>query len=158
MSENPIVRSEFIPSLIMEFRKFSTSIVLFNEGLASNLHLNATDLRCRELLSHTGPITAGKLSKLTHLTTGAITGVIDRLEKVNLVERIQDPNDRRRVIIQPVYDRDDELAELFKPLSDSLSNIFNQYDDKELTLLFKFWNDINELIPKETKELTKGET
>ncbi|MEE6450674.1 MarR family transcriptional regulator [Gottfriedia acidiceleris] len=158
MSENPINRSEFIPSLIMEFRKFSTSIVLFNEGLASILHLNATDLRCRELLCHTGPITAGKLSQLTHLTTGAITGVIDRLEKVNFVERIQDPNDRRRVIIQPVYERDDELAVLFKPLSDSLSNIFNQYNDKELTLLFNFWNDINELIPKETKKLNKGET
>ncbi|MFB7141059.1 MarR family winged helix-turn-helix transcriptional regulator [Gottfriedia sp. NPDC056225] len=160
MSENQIIRSEFIPSLIMEFRKFSTSLVLFNEGLASKLHLNATDLRCRELLYHTGPITAGKLSQLTHLTTGAITGVIDRLEKVNLVERIQDPNDRRRVIIHPVYDRDDELADLFKPLSDSLSNIFNQYDDKELTLLFKFWNDINELLPKETQKLNsnKGET
>ncbi|PGL72041.1 MarR family transcriptional regulator [Bacillus sp. AFS055030] len=158
MLEKPVNRSELIPALIMEIRKFNTSIVLFNEGLASNLHLNATDLRCRELLCHTGPITAGKLSKLTHLSTGAITGVIDRLEKVNFVERVQDPNDRRRVIIQPVYERDDELAELFKPLSDSLSSIFNEYDDKELTFLFKFWNDINELIPKETKELIKGET
>jgi len=147
MPEKPFIRDEFIPSLITEFRKFSTSIVLFNEGIASKLHLNATDLRCRELLCHTGPITAGKLAQLTHLTTGAITGVIDRLEKAELVERVQDPNDRRKVIIEPLFERDDQITDLFKPLSDSLSTIFNQYSDEQLTLLFKFWNDINELIP-----------
>jgi DNA-binding MarR family transcriptional regulator len=157
MSEQPIIRKELIPSLILEIRKFSTLNVLFNERIATKLHLNATDLRCRELLCHTGPITAGKLSELTHLTTGAITGVIDRLEKAELVERLQDPNDRRKVIIQPLYERDDEITNLFKPLTDSLSNIFNQYNDEELTLLFKFWNDINELIPNETKKLNQIE-
>ncbi|WP_088043764.1 MarR family winged helix-turn-helix transcriptional regulator [Bacillus sp. EAC] len=153
MSEKTTSRNEFITSLVMEIRKFNTSIVILNEGIASKLHLNVTDLRCRELLSQTGPISAGQLSQLTNLTTGAITGVIDRLEKAMLVKRIHDPEDRRKVIIQPLYERDDEITKLFKPLSDSLSNIFNQYNDEELDLLFKFWNEINELIPKETKRL-----
>lgn len=154
MSEDPSSREAFISSLVMEMRKFSTSIVLFNEGIASKLQLNVTDLRCRELLSHTGPITAGHLSQLTNLTTGAITGVINRLEKEELVKRIHDPNDRRKVIIQPLYHRDDEITNLFKPLSDTLTNLFKKYNDEELMLLFKFWNEINMLIPKETKKLT----
>jgi len=153
MSEKTTSRNEFITSLVMEIRKFNTSIVILNEGIATKLQLNVTDLRCRELLSQTGPISAGQLSQLTNLTTGAITGVIDRLEKAMLVKRIHDPEDRRKVIIQPLYERDDEITKLFKPLSDSLSNIFNQYNDEELDLLFKFWNEMNELIPKETKRL-----
>lgn len=153
MSEDPNSREAFISSLVMEMRKFSTSIVLFNEGIASKLQLNVTDLRCRELLSHTGPITAGHLSQLTNLTTGAITGVINRLEKEELVKRIHDPNDRRKVIIQPLYHRDDEITNLFKPLTD-LTNLFKKYNEEELMLLFKFWNEINMLIPKETKKLT----
>ncbi|MEH6938232.1 MarR family transcriptional regulator [Bacillus sp. JJ664] len=154
MSEGKISREEFISSLVMEMRKFHTSIVLFNEGIATKLNLNATDLRCRELLSHTGPITAGQLTLLTNLTTGAITGVINRLEKEELVERIDDPNDRRKVIIQPLYHRDDEITYLFKPLADSLTDIFEKYNDEELILLSKFWHHLSMLIPKETKKLT----
>jgi DNA-binding MarR family transcriptional regulator len=126
---------------------------MFNEGIASKLHLHVTDVRCRELLCHTGPITAGQLSRLTNLTTGAITGVVDRLEKVEFVKRIQDPFDRRKVIIQPLDHREDELIKLFKPLADSLSKIFEQYNDLELALFHKLWNQLNELIPNETKKL-----
>lgn len=153
MTEKQLPRKELIASLVMEIRKYNTSNVIFNEGVASKLHLNVTDVRCRELLCHTGPITAGQLSRLTNLTTGAITGVVDRLEKVELVQRIQDPLDRRKVIINPLEHREDELIMLYKPLADSLTKIFEQYNDLELVLFHKFWNELNEIIPIETKKL-----
>jgi DNA-binding MarR family transcriptional regulator len=155
MSDQPLLKKEYIPSLIQELRKFSTMMVIYNEGIADKLHLNATDLKCRDLLNQTGPITAGQLAKLTNLTTGAITGVIDKLEKVELVERVQDPNDRRRVIIQPLSHRDPEISQLFKPLRDSLSHLFKNYTDEELNLILDIFVQLNTLFPKETKKLTE---
>ncbi len=62
--------------------------------------LNATDWKCYELLTQAGSIPAGELAELSGLTTGAITGVVDRLEQADFAMRRRDPNDRRRVIIQ----------------------------------------------------------
>ncbi|ANB55506.1 winged helix DNA-binding domain protein [Anoxybacillus sp. B7M1] len=145
MSEQPSANNDFIPLLIQEWRKFSAALVIYNEGVAAKLHLNATDLKCRELLNQTGPITAGQLAQLTNLTTGAITGVIDRLEKAELVKRVPDPQDRRRVIIQPLSDRDGEIRELFKPLHDSLSRLFQQYSEEELRLILDMLLHLNEM-------------
>lgn len=157
MLEKEYTSKEYIPSLIWEMRKFSTSFVIFLEGIAAKLQLNATDLKCRDLLNQTGPITAGQLAKLTNLTTGAITGVIDRLEKCELVERISDPNDRRRVIIQPLSHHDDEIKQLFKPLTESFSQLFSNYNEEELKLLLDFLIQVNTLVPKETKKLTSNQ-
>lgn len=143
-----------LPSLIQELRKFSTTNLFFMEAVASKLHLNATDLKCRDLLNYTGPITAGKLAALTNLTTGAITGVIDRLEKAELVERVQDPEDRRRVIIQPITHRTKEIRHLFQPLNESLSKLFKQYNEKELHVLLDILVKLNTLYPKESMKLS----
>jgi len=145
---------ELLPSLIQELRKFSTMNLFFMEAVASKLHLNATDLKCRDLLNYTGPITAGKLATLTNLTTGAITGVIDRLEKAELVERVQDPEDRRRVIIQPIAHRTQEIRQLFKPLNESVSELFKQYNEKELHVLLDILVELNTLYPKESMKLS----
>lgn len=156
VTEESLLEEEFIPSLIQELRKFSTVNLFFIEGIAAKLHLNATDLKCRDLLNYTGPISAGKLAKLTNLTTGAITGVIDRLEKVNLVERREDSNDRRRVIIHPLTHRATEIRQLFKPLSNSLSELFKKYNEEELKLILDILVQLNEIYPKETQKLTSN--
>ena len=62
-------------------RKANMAILMFSTAVSDRLGLNLTDMFCGELLSRTGPLTAGELANLTGLTTGAITGVIDRLEK-----------------------------------------------------------------------------
>ncbi|MBS4174407.1 MarR family transcriptional regulator [Bacillus sp. FJAT-49736] len=146
---------ELVPSLNQELRKFSTLNLFIMEAIAGKLRLNATDLKCRDLLNYTGPITAGKLAKLTNLTTGAITGVIDRLEKEELVERVHDPEDRRRVIIQPLTHRAPEIRNLFKPLNESLSELFKKYNDEELHLLLDMLVELNALYPKELMKVSK---
>jgi DNA-binding MarR family transcriptional regulator len=138
-------------------RNFNTTIHIFNEGVATNLHINATDLRCRDLLNQTGAMTAGQLAKHTNLTTGAITGVIDRLEKAELVERTQDPNDRRCVIIQPLTHRNSEVIQLFKPLRDSLSQLFKKYNEEELSLILDILVQLNLLFSTETMNLKSTE-
>lgn len=156
--ENSIPKEEFIQSLNQELRKFSIANIFFYESVAEKLRLNATDLKCRDLLNYTGAISAGQLAKITNLTTGAITGVIDRLEKVELVERVQDPNDRRKVIIQPLTHRKQEIKQLFNPLSSSLSDLFKKYNEKELQVILDVLVDLNQLFPKETSKLTNEDS
>src|SRR6185436_7386052 len=80
--------------------RLSTATVLFHSAIADRLGVSVTDLKCYSILRQTGPITAGELGERLGLTTGAITGVIDRLEHVGLVHRARDPNDRRRVVLE----------------------------------------------------------
>jgi DNA-binding MarR family transcriptional regulator len=63
--------------------------------------MGPNDLKCAELLVRSGPMTAGQLARATGLTTGAITGIVDRLEQAGWARRSADPGDRRRVIIHP---------------------------------------------------------
>ena len=53
------------------------------------------------LLQLHGPATPGWLAEMTGLSTGAVTGLVDRLERAGYVTRAQDPQDRRRVIVSP---------------------------------------------------------
>ncbi|MBE0466472.1 MAG: MarR family transcriptional regulator, partial [Candidatus Desulforudis sp.] len=83
------------------FRELSTVTVFFHSVIAERLGLSLTDHKAFEIIARKGAVSAGELSELTGLTTGAVTGVIDRLERTGFVRREPDPGDRRRVIIRP---------------------------------------------------------
>src|SRR5258706_16013736 len=82
-------------------RQYSDTSILMHEAIARKAGLSGTDHKYLGLLIEKGEITAGELSRLTGLTTGAVTGLIDRLEKKKLVKRQFDKEDRRKVIIVP---------------------------------------------------------
>jgi DNA-binding MarR family transcriptional regulator len=79
-----------------------TARVIVHSLLASEaLGLAPTDLVGMCLLQLHGPVTPGWLAEMTGLSTGAVTGLVDRLERAGYVTRAQDPHDRRRVIVAP---------------------------------------------------------
>lgn len=82
-------------------RQYSDASILMHEAIARRAGLSGTDHKYLGLLIQNGQMTAGELSSLTGLTTGAVTGLIDRLEKRKLVKRQFDQDDRRKVIIVP---------------------------------------------------------
>src|SRR5438270_3489198 len=102
MSRGDSTRADLLSALPAEFRQLSAATILFHQAIADRLGLNVTDHKCLDILERTGPMTAGEMAQQTGLTTGAITGVIDRLEQAGFVRRAEDPNDRRRVIIEPI--------------------------------------------------------
>jgi DNA-binding MarR family transcriptional regulator len=82
-------------------RELSTMTVLFQARIAEQLGLSGTDLKCLELVMRAGePLSAGRIAQLSGLSTGAVTGVIDRLERRGLVRRTADPTDRRKVLVE----------------------------------------------------------
>src|SRR5262249_31217925 len=95
-------------------RALSTAVILFHEAVASRLGLGAAEWRCLDLLDREGPATAGRLAELSGFTTGAITGIVDRLEKAGYVRREPTPRDRRSVIVRPLENR--ALREVVTPI------------------------------------------
>ncbi len=75
---------------------------IFGQTVAIRFGLSESDIDALELLIDTGAATAGKLSEVMGLTSGAVTRVIDRLEQAGYVRRVTDPADRRRVVVEVV--------------------------------------------------------
>src|SRR5690606_40303387 len=110
-----------------------------------------TDHKCLDLIMKNDYITAGDLAQLTGLTTGAITGVIDRLEAKGLVRREKDPKDRRKIVVVANSEKAyQELAPYFSSLGNSMNELFKTYSEKELETIFDFVSKSIEILQKET--------
>jgi DNA-binding MarR family transcriptional regulator len=102
--------------------------VATHEAVADRLGINATDLRCLRLAAGEPGLTPTRLAELAGLTTGAITGVLDRLERAGFVRREGDPGDRRRLRVQLVPDRLAELGQYYEPLIASSRDLAADWD------------------------------
>jgi DNA-binding MarR family transcriptional regulator len=108
---------------------------MFRSAIASRLGLNVTDAECIDFLSDTGRATAGELARQTNLTTGAITGMIRRLEQAGYVVAERDQTDRRRVIVTLVPDRLDAGRALYAPYQAAVEAAISDYTAEQLTFL-----------------------
>src|SRR5580700_9490830 len=90
-------------------KRLSTATILFHTAVADRMGVSGADAKCRSILLQFGPMTAGELARHLGLTSGAVTGVIDRLERARLARRVADPKDRRRVVVEPVANRRRDL-------------------------------------------------
>jgi DNA-binding MarR family transcriptional regulator len=101
--------------------------------------MGPNDLKCAELLVRNGPMTAGQLAKATGLTTGAITGIVDRLEQAGWARRGADPGDRRRVIIHPgPQENQKTTADLYASHAKTMDRLLSDYSDEQLNFLLEF--------------------
>jgi DNA-binding MarR family transcriptional regulator len=114
-------------------REFATAIVVFHEAVGRLLGLSAVERKCVDVLRRLGPVTAGTIGEHTGLTTGAVTGLMDRLEKAGYVQRARDPHDRRKVVVRllPNEQMDALLATAFGPFTDDMTKIVAGYSDAE---------------------------
>src|SRR5579872_1742915 len=141
MSSASVSRTELIQGIREAASRTGARFILFHQAMAERLGLNLIDLRCLTLAQGEEDMTPGKFAELTGLTTGAITGVIDRLEKARLVKRERDPHDRRRVIVKLLPARKGELDALFAPLGRAMHQALERYTDEQLALILSFFNN-----------------
>ena len=154
MSRDSQNRAELLATLNDEFRQLSTATILFHQAIADRLGMNVTDHKCAEILLRNGPITAGELAQHTGLTTGAITGVIDRLEKAGFARRTKDPKDRRRVIIEPILKQIERaIGPLFESMAQSATELCASYSTEELTVIRDFTVRSRQMAIEETRKL-----
>lgn len=133
-------RDELLAALGGAMRAASGQSVLVSEATAERLGMNQSDLECLDVLHVEGPITAGRLADLTGLTTGAVTGLVDRLEAAGYVRRERDPGDRRRVIVRPLPEAVASIEPLYAPMEREMAALCARYSDEELALLLGFFD------------------
>jgi DNA-binding MarR family transcriptional regulator len=122
-------------------RRSSAQGAMFAKTVADRAGISASDMDCMDFLNLEGRMTAGRLAELTGLTTGAITGVVDRLEKAGYVRRERDDSDRRKVFIAVVPETAARIGRLYVPMQQSMQKVWSRYSEEELRLLLRFAND-----------------
>ena len=128
--------------LMLALRKFTRSTLLLQHVIAENMGLHVTDAECIDFLQEMGPSTAGDLAKATRLTTGAITNVIDRLEKAGFVNRSPDPKDRRKVIVSFIPKKHTPAKVRYHALAGRVQNLFSGYTDRQLKFLIRHTHEL----------------
>ena len=148
-------RKEIIHAVNEKFTEISTETILFHQALADVLDIHVTDHRCMHFIHSHGAIPAGRLAELTGLTTAAVTGIIDRLEKAGYVRRVNDRKDRRRTIVEPVRNTKlyKKLQAIFIPFHERMHNLLSSYSDTELAFLLDVMNKSIEVTREESKKL-----
>ncbi|SHG97488.1 transcriptional regulator, MarR family [Chryseolinea serpens] len=135
-------------------RQYSDTSILMHEAIARKAGLSGTDHKYLGLLMEKGETTAGELSRLTGLTTGAVTGLIDRLEKKKLVKRQFDKDDRRKVIIVPNTQNTMKLLEpLFAELQEKTTNLISSFSKSEIQIVEKYFLSAIQVMSDVTNHL-----
>lgn len=155
-------REELLGEFVREVRQFNGLSASFFRAAAARSGMNVTDLQVTDILDITGPTTAGRLAELMGLTTGAITGMIDRLETAGLVRRERDPEDGRRVIVRltPSEDALRQIGPIFDSIGRGWDQVVSGYDDEQLALLMEFLKSSNMMFREEIaglRETPEGE-
>jgi DNA-binding MarR family transcriptional regulator len=148
-------RTRLMAAMEFETRTISAQNVLISQALAAQLGINASDFECLDLARHAEaePVTAGKLAATTGLTSGAITGVLDRLERAGLVKRERDAADRRKVIVRPTSCVERTISPLFEPLHRSMTKMWASYSDTQLDLILDFLTKVRDVMGRESTTL-----
>jgi len=153
--ENRLV---LLRELARELRQSSGLGASFFRAAAARIGMTDTDMQVIDSLDSAGPMTAGQLADLTGLTTGAITGMLNRLEEAGLVRRERDPNDGRRVIVRLASETDKmrETISIFDSARKVWDEIASPYDDEQIALLLEFQKRGNALFRGEIVRLREA--
>lgn len=114
--------------------------MLLNQAIAAQAGINPTDLQCLTLLTLEGPMTPSRLAEAMVMTKGgAITAMVDRLEKAGYLRRIRGVRDRRQVLVEIVWAEPlHRLMAYYEPVGDALADVLADYADEELDLIVEF--------------------
>ncbi|MEV5574929.1 MarR family transcriptional regulator [Spirillospora sp. NPDC052269] len=147
-------RARMVEELRAEMQRGTMYTVLLHHATAAKAGLNVTDAQCINALVLDGPQTPGRLAQLMGITTGgAITAVIDRLERAGYVRRSPDPEDRRRVIIEAVPERVAAFGAYFEPVARASRARMAEVDDDTLRILLDWIQGTNRAMPSVIAEI-----
>jgi len=144
-------RRELLSRLWDLGRKMSTQTVFLHQAIAQSVGLNATDTKCMDLILR-GPgnsVTAGWLADMTGLTTGAITHILDRLEKRGFIERAREREDRRKVFVHVRPESLEPLVPQYEAIGQAYLRLAEEYSNRDLQLICEYLEKTSELSHRE---------
>lgn len=157
MSTTELDRSQLIEQLNEIIPLVGKANVLLSNAIAQQFGMNANDLDCVHVLSREGPMTAGELARHCGMTSGGLTGLVDRLVEHGLAKRQPDENDRRRVLISSSITPEviDKICNFYAPLQALLDEFITQSTDDQLSLLVRFHQMVADKMFQLTHEISQ---
>ncbi|MEO6395233.1 MAG: MarR family transcriptional regulator [Devosia sp.] len=157
MSRTPALsRDETLARLMNAMQEASGLSVLHSTEMARRLGINSTDLECLDLITRAGEMSPTALAQATGVTTGAITGVLDRLERAGFVKRGAAEGDRRRLVIRPVPEAVRKASALGEPMARAITGRLAAFDDRKLALLLEMVGQANDAARSAIAELASS--
>ena len=147
-------KRQVFDELITEVRRSQNATDRFDQAVADALGLNRTDMRCLDIIEREGPVPAGRLAEETGLTSGAITTVLDRIERAGYARRVSDASDRRRVLVELTPKATRRTADIWGPMASEGSARLSGYSTQELLFLKRFLAESRDLQARQTSRLT----
>ncbi|MGV9265221.1 MarR family transcriptional regulator [Kitasatospora sp. NPDC003701] len=130
------------------------------QDIAARLGLNVTDLTCLGFVIEAAmagePLAAGDLAERAQLTTGAVTGVLNRLEKAGYARREADPADRRRVRVVMEDSAQARILQVYGPMYERLGRLFADYSPDEIAVLADWFTRAKALMRESLDEIREG--
>lgn len=143
-------------AVMAAMRRASAMGVLISNAVAAKVGLSPVDLECLDYVVEHGAVTAGQISARSGLTTGAVTGLIDRLEKAGFVKRKPSESDRRKVIVVPESDSVRKLEATYLPVVEAMEKTLSAYAPAELDLIARFLNDASSASEAAIRDIQMG--
>jgi DNA-binding MarR family transcriptional regulator len=136
-------------------RELATAVVTFQEAVARSVGMSAAERKCAGLLAERGRMTPGELAQETGLTTGAITGIVDRLSKAGYAARVAHPTDRRSVIVEARHAAElmEKMGPPFAAMAVAMGQIDARYTDAERALILRHLADTIAVLRDQTAQL-----
>jgi DNA-binding MarR family transcriptional regulator len=135
-------------------QQYAYTSIQMHETIGRVAGLSGTDHKYLGFLLQKGQMTAGELSTLTGLTTGAVTGLIDRFEKKKLVKRRFAEDDRRKVLIEPNTKNIMALLEpLYREFRSQSEKLIASFSSKELKVIETYFSKAIEIMNETTDKL-----
>jgi DNA-binding MarR family transcriptional regulator len=146
-------RDDLLSEVAEELRLSGVTNDIADQVIADYLGLNRTDTRCLDIIERLDGVSAGRLASEAGLSSGAVTTVLDRLERAGYARRVQDPGDRRRVLVEltPAARRD--LQQLYAPLTEATMRQLEGYTTDEVSLVRDFMRDNRRLNEAHTERV-----
>ncbi|MGW1762903.1 MarR family winged helix-turn-helix transcriptional regulator [Streptomyces sp. NPDC002073] len=129
-------RTELLARIIFESQRHYADYSLFNQAMADHVGLHPTDMQCIALLDmEPGPVSTGDIARLTGLTSGSATRLVDRMVKAGIVERQTDPQDRRRSLVALAPEARARIGEAWETPGRAFGAVLDGYSDDELAVI-----------------------
>ena len=128
---------------------------LLDEGAAAYFGINRTDQRAIDAIDQHGRITAGELARELRLSPGAVTTIVDRLERAGYARRVPDPEDRRRVLIEVTPIVAELSARIYGTPEEGLAEQAGRWTEEEAEVLLRFQQVTQEWLEGRLDRVTK---
>jgi DNA-binding MarR family transcriptional regulator len=142
---------------LMAVAEYGVNLTQFRNAMSERMGFNVTDMECLRLLFLKGISTPSELARLTGLTSGATTAMLDRLEKANFIERHPNPNDRRGTLISPAKSGAKEVASWFESARKEQDKLISSYSESELEIIADVFERFTKLWEQEREKVRRDQ-